>query len=170
MRRRADTEEEEEEFLDVEESLVDSAQEESTCPLAVSVAGGKDMVIVILNKLPPIRSHDHRIPLLPSTQPVNIRPYRHPLVQKDAIEAMIKELLESGVIKHSQSYFASPVVVVKKKDNPWRMCVDYRQLNKHTVKHKYPIPMIEELIDEIGGAVIFSMLDLRSGYDVFQKL
>ncbi|GKB03552.1 retrotransposon-related protein [Tanacetum coccineum] len=121
-------------------------------------------VFEVPNKLPPARSHDHRIPLLPGTQPVNIRPYRHPPVQKDAIEAMIRELLESGVIKHSKSSFASPVVMVKKKDNSWRMCVDYRQLNKHTIKDKFPIPVIEELIDELGGAVIFSKLDLRSGY------
>ncbi|GKA03550.1 hypothetical protein Tco_0676331 [Tanacetum coccineum] len=69
---------------------------------------------------------DHSIPLMPGTQPVNIKPYRNPPVQKDAIEAMVKELLKSGVIKHSQSSFAYPVVMVKKKDNSWRMCVDYR--------------------------------------------
>ncbi|GJY93093.1 retrotransposable element Tf2 [Tanacetum coccineum] len=121
-------------------------------------------VFEVPNKLPPARSHDHRIPLLHGTQPVNIRPYRHPPVQKDAIEAMIKELLEAGVIKHSQSSFASLIVMVKKKDNSWRMCVDYRQLNKHTIKDKFPIPVIEELIDELGGAMIFSKLDLRSRY------
>ncbi|GJV44073.1 retrovirus-related pol polyprotein from transposon 17.6 [Tanacetum coccineum] len=70
----------------------------------------------------------------------------HPPVQKDAIKAMIRELLESEVIKHSQSSFASPVVMVKKKDTSWRMCVDYRQLNKHTIKDKFLIPVIEELI------------------------
>ncbi|GKC96931.1 hypothetical protein Tco_1162373 [Tanacetum coccineum] len=91
-------------------------------------------------------------------------PARHPPVQKDAIKAMIRELLESEVIKHSQSSFASPVVMVKKKDTSWRMCVDYRQLNKHTIKDKFLIPVIEELIDELGGAVIFSKLNLRSGY------
>ncbi|GJZ96097.1 reverse transcriptase [Tanacetum coccineum] len=68
--------------------------------------------------------------------------------QKDAIELMVKELLDSGVIRPSQSPFSSPIVMVKKKDDTWRMCVDYRQLNKHTVKDKCLIPMIEELIDE----------------------
>ncbi|GJZ00414.1 retrotransposon-related protein [Tanacetum coccineum] len=121
-------------------------------------------VFKVPKQLPPTRSHDHRIPLLSGTQPINIRPYRHPPVQKDAIELMVKELLESGVIKHSQSSFASPVVMVKKKDNSWRMCVDYRQLNKSRIKDKFPIPIIEELIYELHGAAVFSKLDLRSGY------
>ncbi|GKD80508.1 reverse transcriptase, partial [Tanacetum coccineum] len=115
-------------------------------------------------ELPPQRSHDHRIPLVEGALPVNIRPYRHPPTQKDAIESMVKELLEAGVIKKSHSPFASPIVMVKKKDNSWRMCVDYRQLNKQTVKDKFPIPIIEELIDELHGSKLFTKLDLRSGY------
>ena len=74
-------------------------------------------VFAIPMELPPPRSHDHRIPLIEVTPPVNIRPYRHPPTQKDAIEAMVKELLEAGVIKPSHNPFASPVVMVKKKDN-----------------------------------------------------
>ncbi|GJS31051.1 hypothetical protein Tco_0491671 [Tanacetum coccineum] len=74
-------------------------------------------VFVVPTELPPQRSHDHKIPLLPNTQPINIRPYRHPPMQKDAIEVMEKELLDSGVIKPSNSPFASPIVMVKKKDN-----------------------------------------------------
>ncbi|GJZ40777.1 putative mitochondrial protein [Tanacetum coccineum] len=115
-------------------------------------------------ELPPIRSHDHTIPLLPNTTPINIRPYKHPPNQKDAIELMVKELMESGLIRDSQSSFSSPIVMVKKKDGSWRMCVDYRQLNKHTIKNKFPIPVIEELLDELNGARVFSKLDLRSGY------
>ncbi|GKD32257.1 putative mitochondrial protein [Tanacetum coccineum] len=116
------------------------------------------------NALPPKRSHDHHIPLLPNTSLINIRPYRHPPNQKDAIKLMVKELLDSGVIRPSQSPFSSTIVMVKKKDGSWRMCIDYRQLNKHTVKYKFPIPMIEELIDKLQGFVIFSKPDLRSGY------
>ncbi|GKD81650.1 reverse transcriptase [Tanacetum coccineum] len=112
----------------------------------------------------PHMSYDHRIPLIKRIQPVKIRPYRHPPTQKDDIKTMVKELLEAGVIKVSNSPSASPIVMVKKKDNTWRMCLDYRQLNKNTVKNKFPIPVIEELIDELHGATIFSKLDLRSGY------
>nr|GEX47713.1 reverse transcriptase [Tanacetum cinerariifolium] len=102
--------------------------------------------------LPPIRSHDHIIPLLPNTPPISVRPYKHPPNQKDAIELMVKELLEAGVIENSQSSFSSPIVMVKKKDGTWRMCVDYRMLNTYTVKDKFPIPIIEELLDELYGA------------------
>lgn len=61
---------------------------------------------------------------------------------------MVEELLDSGVIRHNQSYFASPIVMFKKKDGNWRMCIHYRQLNKHTIKDKFFIPIIEELINE----------------------
>ncbi|GKE88188.1 reverse transcriptase, partial [Tanacetum coccineum] len=115
-------------------------------------------------ELPPNRTHDHTIPLLPNTSPINIRPYKHPPNKKDAIELMVKELLEAEIIRNSQSSFSSPIVMVKKKDGTWRMCVDYRMLNKYTLKDKFPIPIIEELLDELHGVRVFSKLDLRSGY------
>ncbi|GKA44497.1 reverse transcriptase [Tanacetum coccineum] len=120
-------------------------------------------VFVVPKELPPRRPCDHRIPLLEGTNPINIRPYRHPPTKKEAIGSMVQELLDTGVIRQSHSPFASPIVMVKKKDNTWRMCVDYKQLNNNTIKDKFPIPIIEELIDELHGLQIFSKLDMRSG-------
>lgn len=107
---------------------------------------------------------DHRIPLLPNATPVNIRPYTYPLKQRDVIEQLIQEMLDRGIIQNSTSPFASPVVLVGKKDDTWRLCVDYRELNKKTVKDKFPIPVVEELIDELAGAQVSSKLDIRAAY------
>lgn len=82
---------------------------------------------------------------------------------KDEIEKIIKELLSSGVIQHSRSPFSSHILFLKKKDT-WRMCVDYKYLNELTVKHDFPIPVIDELLDELNGVKYFSKIDLRSGY------
>lgn len=86
-------------------------------------------------------------------QPVNLRPYRYNPELKDEIERQIAEMLDSGVIQHSQSAWSSPALLVRKKDGTWRLCVDYRQLNNVTVKSKYPVPIIEELLDELTGAI-----------------
>lgn len=113
---------------------------------------------------PPDRGIEHIIELEEGAKPVMITPYRHPKRLKDEIEKTIKELLEMGHIRLSKSPFASSVVLVKKKDGSLRMCIDYRVLNKRTIKNRYPIPRIDELIDELHGACYFSKIDLRSGY------
>lgn len=116
------------------------------------------------DSLPPSREFDHSIPLLPGVKPVNVKPYRYSPSQKDEIERQIQEMLENGIIRPSQSPFASPVILVKKKDGSWRFCVDYKQLNNITVKNKYPLPVVDELLDELHGATWFTKLDMRSGY------
>jgi hypothetical protein len=118
--------------------------------------------------LPPHRAADHAIPLLPRAKPPNIRPYRMSHHQKNIIEAIIKQMLLKGEIQPSNSPYSSPVILVMKKDKSWRLCVDFRSLNNMTIKNRFPIPVIEDLLDELHGATIFSKLDLRSGYHQIQ--
>jgi len=116
------------------------------------------------SSLPPPREFDHSIPLLPGAQPVNVRPYKYAPHQKTEIEKQVDEMLSKGLIQKSVSSFASPVLLVRKKDGSWRFCVDYRQLNAITVKDKHPMLVVDELLDELHGSQWFTKLDCRSGY------
>jgi hypothetical protein len=90
--------------------------------------------------LPPPKAHGHKIPLKAKSEAVNLRPYRYSRIQKDILEKMVKEMLEARIIRTSNSPFASPVILVKKKDSTWRFYVDYRALNKLTIKINTPFP------------------------------
>jgi hypothetical protein len=114
--------------------------------------------------LPPTQNHGHKIHLIPRSVPPNIKSYRCPYAQKSEIELTIEKMLEAGIIRPSQSSYSAAVVMVFMKDNSWRMCLDYREINKITIKDKFPIPIIDELLDELHGAIYFTKLDLCSGY------
>ena len=114
--------------------------------------------------LPPIRGHEHQIVFKDGIPPVNERPYKYPYFQKSKIKKILNELLELGSIQPSQSPFSSPVLLVRKVDGSWKKCIDYIALNKDTIKDKVPIPVVDELLDELVGSTISSKLGLRSGY------
>lgn len=114
--------------------------------------------------LPPSRSCDHTIPLIEGASPVSVRPYRYPPAIKDEIERQVHKMLREGIIQHNTSPFSSAVLLVKKKDMTWRFCVDFRHLNAITLKTKYPVPLIDYFLDELGKVSWFSSLDITAGY------
>jgi hypothetical protein len=102
--------------------------------------------------------------LKPDAQPVAVRPYRYPAAHKDELERQCANMMEQGIVWRSDSPFSSPVLLVKKPDDSWRFCVDYRALNAMTLKDAFAIPVVDELLDKLNGAKFFTKLDLRSGY------
>jgi hypothetical protein len=114
--------------------------------------------------LPPRRDIDHRIELVPGAAPPSRPTYRMSMPELDELKKQVADLLAKGFIQPSKSPFGAPVLFVKKKDGSQRMCVDYRALNKLTIKNKYPLPRIDELLDRLQGAQYFSKIDLRNGY------
>ncbi|GKC96696.1 putative reverse transcriptase domain-containing protein, partial [Tanacetum coccineum] len=114
--------------------------------------------------LPPVREIEFRIDLIPGALPVVKSPYRLAPSEMQELSNQLKDLQEKGFIRPSHSPWGAPVLFVKKKDGALRMCIDYRELNKLTIKNRYPLPRIDDLFDQLQGACCFSKIDLRSGY------
>ncbi|GJZ54600.1 putative reverse transcriptase domain-containing protein [Tanacetum coccineum] len=114
--------------------------------------------------LPPVRELEFRVDLIPGASPVVKSPYRLAPSEMLELSNQLKELQEKGFIRPSHSPWGAPVLFVKKKDGAMRMCIDYRELNKLTIKNRYPLPRIDDLFDQLQGACCFSKIDLRSGY------
>nr|GEY30832.1 retrotransposon protein, putative, Ty3-gypsy subclass [Tanacetum cinerariifolium] len=137
----------------------------------------RDFLEVFLEDLPgipPARPVEFQIDLVPSAVHVARAPYRlAPLEMKELAE-QLQELSDKGFIRPSSSPWGAPVLFVKKKDGSFRMCIDYRELNKLTVKNRYPLPRIDDLFDQLQGSSVYSKIDLRSGYhqidDLFDQL
>ena len=106
----------------------------------------------------------HKIVLEENAQPFFIPNYRLPISQREKVEVMINDMKKDGIVRQSNSPYNSPLLLVPKKDGSWRLVIDYRRLNKQTVPDRFPMPVINEVLSQLGGATIFSSLDLMSGY------
>ncbi|GJZ76573.1 putative reverse transcriptase domain-containing protein [Tanacetum coccineum] len=114
--------------------------------------------------LPPTCQVEFHIELIPGAAPVARAPYRLAPAEMKELAKQLKELSDKGFIRPSSSPWGAPILFVKKKDGSFRMCIDYRELNKLTVKNRYPLPRIDDLFDQLQGSSIYSKIDLRSGY------
>ncbi|GJU39888.1 putative reverse transcriptase domain-containing protein [Tanacetum coccineum] len=117
-----------------------------------------------LSGLPPTRQVEFKIDLIPGAAPVARAPYRLASSEMKELPDQLKELSDKGFIRPSSSPWGAPVLFVKKKDGSYRMCIDYRELNKLTVKNRCPLPRIDDLFDQLQGSSVYSKIDLRSGY------
>ena len=139
------------------------AEEDSSEFLIRSCTGGSTSGEGFPKELPGMpsdRDIEFLIEILPGTWPISKRPYKMPTKDLEEIKKQIKELLDKGYIRPSSSPWGSPVLLVEKKDGSLRMVVDYRGLNEVIIKNKYPLPMINDLFDQLQGAKLFSKIDL----------
>lgn len=148
----------------VDDASSSSAAQTALPPEIQSVVDSFSGLFADPTGLPPSRPCNHSIPLIPGAQPVFTRPYRYPPALKDEIERQVSAMLTQGTIQPSASPFSSLVLLVKKKDGSYRFCVDFRNLNAITAKSKFPVPVFDQLMDELAHSSWFSLLDLRAGF------
>ncbi|KAL0544475.1 hypothetical protein IC582_019591 [Cucumis melo] len=145
-------------------SLVDTREVDVSLSSKPVVRDYPDVFPEELPGLPPHREVEFAIELEPGTIPISRAPYRMAPAELKELKVQLQELLDKGFIRPSVSPWGAPVLFVKKKDGSMRLCIDYRELNKVTIKNRYPLPRIDDLFDQLQGATVFSKIDLRSGY------
>ncbi|GJZ70271.1 putative reverse transcriptase domain-containing protein [Tanacetum coccineum] len=133
-------------------------------PLKRRIRDFPEVFLKDLSGLPPTRQVEFQIDLVPGVAPVARAPYRLAPSEMKELSKQLKELSDKGFIRPSSSSWGALILFVKKKDGSFRMCIDYRELNKLTVKNRYPLPKIYDLFDQLQGSSIYSKIDLRSGY------
>ena len=104
------------------------------------------------------------IELHPGTSPISMTPHRMTPFELQELKVQLQELLDKGFIRPSTSPWGTPVLFAKKKDRTLRLCIDYRQLNRVTIKNRYPLSRIDDLFDQLRGARVYSKIDLRTSY------
>jgi hypothetical protein len=155
-----------EEGNDAAKEADEAARKEYEIQLAALLEEFKDIFADELpDGLPPKRSVDFTVDTIPGSTPPSRPTYRMSFTELDEVKRQLADLQKKGFIRPSKSPYGAPVLLVKKKDGTMRMCVDYRGLNRITIKNKYPLPRIEELFDRLRTAKVFSKLDLTSGYN-----
>ncbi|KAL0559143.1 hypothetical protein IC582_003733 [Cucumis melo] len=145
-------------------SVVDTREVDVSLSSEPVVRDYPDVFPEELPGLPPHREVEFAIELEPGTVPISRAPYRMAPAELKELKVQLQELLDKGFIRPSVSPWGAPVLFVKKNDGSMRLCIDYRELNKVTVKNRYPLPRIDDLFDQLQGATVFSKIDLRSGY------
>jgi hypothetical protein len=129
----------------------------------------KEIVVDDLpTSLPPLRSISHQIDLIPGSSLPNKSPYQMTPTESEEVNRQVQEFLDKGLIRESLSPCVVPTVLTPKKGGEWRMCIDSRAINKITIKYRFPLPRMDDLMDCLSGAKYFSKIDLKSGYHQIQ--
>ena len=123
-----------------------------------------DVFLEDLPGIPPNGEIDFQIELALRTEPISKAPYRMAPLELKELKVQMEELVSKGFVRPSTSPWGAPVLFVKKKDGSLRLCIDYKELNKVTIRNQYPLPQIDDLFDQLQGARVFSKIDLRLGY------